>query len=149
MKIILPPGETLIIELQDSEGQFQISYGEFVNQHLTIHTDFPDSLGREGLIYDEDFSISPDGTASGQGWEIFPSKSAADATLLKLTNPVVRDSTGADDPAIVGDYDSPHHRLHSLAMQTDRMGLKNAMDQVYGIDHTWFVRDLLKAVSRG
>lgn len=152
MRLELNLGDTAEIIFADSDGSILVSYGGQIENHVTVHTEWPDTSGREGLIYDEDFSVPDLGIET----------SVDETKHLKL---VPRDSTGADDPAIVGDYDrelppgesfmsaspieGPQQRLLHLAQRIKMIGLVEAIKETYGPDHTWLVRDLLKAVSRG
>lgn len=52
MKVAIFPGETLEIEVGNADGIFTVTYGE---EHLTIEADMPDTSGRMGVIYDENF----------------------------------------------------------------------------------------------
>lgn len=62
MKVILEPGDSLIVELHETDGLFRINYDHMTEQnHLTVWAELPDSSGREGVIYDEDFSSIPEG----------------------------------------------------------------------------------------
>lgn len=53
MKVVLSPGDTLTVELEDTDGQFQISYGPTA---LTVTSDLPDTSGRTGTIYEERYA---------------------------------------------------------------------------------------------
>lgn len=60
ISITLPPGHDLIVQLSDSsgnliDGEFKIS---FDSVSVQIEADLPDSQGREGIIYKEDFNIA-------------------------------------------------------------------------------------------
>lgn len=57
MKIILKRGERVEIELADADGKFVVSYG---TKELRVTTDFPDSTGRTGIIYNEKFASEAD-----------------------------------------------------------------------------------------
>lgn len=52
MQIVLKKGEQISVVLEDTDGEFIIEYGE---ESLTVVSDLPDSSGREGEIYREDF----------------------------------------------------------------------------------------------
>jgi acyl carrier protein len=59
ISITLPPGHDLIVQLSDSsgnliDGEFKIS---FDSVSVQIEADLPDSQGREGVIYKEDFNM--------------------------------------------------------------------------------------------
>jgi hypothetical protein len=63
MKIELIPGETVVIGLQETDGEITVSFSGLKKDHLTVHTNLPDSFGRggytgsnpTGVIYDENF----------------------------------------------------------------------------------------------
>jgi len=52
MKIELAPGETLVVSLKESDGEFTIKFGE---DAVTVEADMPDTQGRTGVIYEEVF----------------------------------------------------------------------------------------------
>lgn len=59
ISITLPPGHNLIVKLSDSQGnpvggEFKIS---FDSVSVQVEADLPDSQGREGVIYKEDFNV--------------------------------------------------------------------------------------------
>lgn len=60
MKIEIDHKDTLLVTLRDSDGEFRISYGGVVEDHLTVHSELPDQQGREGIIYDEPFGHTPE-----------------------------------------------------------------------------------------
>lgn len=53
MIVQLEPGDTLIVQLKDTDGEFVIEYRD---EAIRITTDYPDSDGREGVIYEERFA---------------------------------------------------------------------------------------------
>jgi hypothetical protein len=53
VRVSIGPGEKVKIRLRGTDGEFVISYGETA---LTITADLPDSQGREGVIYSEQFN---------------------------------------------------------------------------------------------
>lgn len=57
MKILLTQGDELVVEFEDTDGQFKIVYGL---TNLQVHSDLEDSTGRVGVIYDEQFNTSED-----------------------------------------------------------------------------------------
>lgn len=62
MRIMLRPGETLTVGFadendQDVDGTIEIEFGAEV---LIVRTEWPDSTGREGVIYEERFGEDPD-----------------------------------------------------------------------------------------
>lgn len=56
MKVVIAQGETLNVFLEDTDSEFEISYGGKHPDILTVQTELPDSLGREGFIYAECFN---------------------------------------------------------------------------------------------
>ena len=56
MKVLIYPGDSLKIEVGDSDGVFFIQYDVERSGQLTITADMPDTTGREGTIYCEDFN---------------------------------------------------------------------------------------------
>lgn len=56
MKIVLSQGDTLNVFLSGTDGEFEISYGGKRPDILTIQSDLPDSLGRDGFVYAECFN---------------------------------------------------------------------------------------------
>lgn len=61
MKVVLKPGDTLEVELDETDGHFEIKYDVDFGK-LEVTADMPDSTGREGVIYSEVF-LSPRGRA--------------------------------------------------------------------------------------
>lgn len=55
MKITLDRGEYLAVDLADADGTFVIDYGYTGDEQLTVSCDMPDSLGRNGTIYLEQY----------------------------------------------------------------------------------------------
>lgn len=55
--LVLSPGEEIKITLEDTDGFFIIKYGE---EALTVESDFPDSTGRVGIIYEEKYGKGSD-----------------------------------------------------------------------------------------
>ena len=54
IKIVIEHGDAVCVELADSDGRFEIRYGE---TELTVTSDLPGShLGGEGVIYREVFA---------------------------------------------------------------------------------------------
>ena len=54
--IVIRPGQSVRVVMHETDGEFLIKYGE---EMLTVETDLPDTQGREGVIYCEDYSIDP------------------------------------------------------------------------------------------
>ncbi len=56
MVIVLAPGEMIRVELQDSDGAFEVEFGR---DKLTVWADMPGSVkGEAGVIYEECWSGS-------------------------------------------------------------------------------------------
>lgn len=55
-KIELKAGEKIVICFEGTDGEITVDYDSGGNQRLSVYADMPDTLGREGLIYLEDFS---------------------------------------------------------------------------------------------
>ena len=57
MKVEIKQGETVLLTLAGTDGQFTISYSSTA---LTVRADLPDTQGREGIIYCEQFGAAND-----------------------------------------------------------------------------------------
>lgn len=55
MKLVLEPGDTLVIEVAGGDGTFTLTYGE---DELSIVSSEPDSDGRGDIIYSERFGAA-------------------------------------------------------------------------------------------
>lgn len=71
MRIMLKPGETLIVGFtdeneHDGDGTIVI---EFEDETLRVSADMPDSSGREGVIYEEWFGDVPGQEQPVPGWD--------------------------------------------------------------------------------
>lgn len=55
MVVLIHPGQTVVVRVADSDGEFAIHYGK---DRLTVGADMPDATGREGIIYEEKFGPS-------------------------------------------------------------------------------------------
>ena len=55
MKVELEPGEKVAVTLSGTDGVITVSYDGDGDSKLTVHADLPDTSGREGIIYEEDF----------------------------------------------------------------------------------------------
>ncbi len=55
MKVVLKPGDTLHVELHETDGYFEIDYG---GTALTVYSDLPDTDGRSGVIYSENYAAN-------------------------------------------------------------------------------------------
>lgn len=86
MKIELKPGDTLRVVLEDTDGEFTISYGGIVSNELTVTADLPDDSGREGTIYCETFGETPEDKLIG-GSYFRPHNPEIEAELVKHSLP--------------------------------------------------------------
>lgn len=59
MKIILQPGEKVSIEFADSDGEITVDFNSKGDNCLRVETEWPDTQGRQGVIYEEDYSTPP------------------------------------------------------------------------------------------
>ena len=59
MKVVMKPGDKLLVEFENTDGSFEIDYDSKGDYTLTVVADLPDTSGREGVIYCEDFSDVP------------------------------------------------------------------------------------------
>lgn len=62
MKIQIFAGDQIEVVVADSDGTFTIAYDVDGSRKLTVSADMPDTTGREGEIYCEDFSDPPNPT---------------------------------------------------------------------------------------
>lgn len=68
MHIVLEAGDTLRVTLEDTDGEFVIDYDSDGSHTLQVITDMPDTSGRNGVIYREDFSNEwPEDAQKGPG----------------------------------------------------------------------------------
>ncbi len=56
MYIILHPGERLSVQFHETDGEIVVDYDSKGDKKLTVETDWPDTQGRAGVIYCEDFN---------------------------------------------------------------------------------------------
>jgi hypothetical protein len=54
-KVELEPGEQVTVTFKDSDGEITV---EFREDALLVTADLPDSSGREGVIYEERFTVT-------------------------------------------------------------------------------------------
>jgi hypothetical protein len=52
MIVVLKPGETLHVQFYESDGEITVDFSETA---ITVNADLPDTSGREGEIYREEF----------------------------------------------------------------------------------------------
>jgi hypothetical protein len=64
LEVRLHQGSSVKITLVDTDGEFLVSYGGSIENALTVDADLPDSSGRGGTIYREDYGDSPDAAAT-------------------------------------------------------------------------------------
>lgn len=59
MIVMLTPGTVLSVRTADANGEENDGeiFVEFTETNIRVLTDWPDSSGREGVLYDEDFSM--------------------------------------------------------------------------------------------
>lgn len=62
MIVALTPGTVLSVRTVDANGLENDGeiFVEFTETNIRVFTDWPDSSGREGVLYDEDFGPDPD-----------------------------------------------------------------------------------------
>ena len=67
--VLLPLGTSLLVQLEDTDGQFVISYGDpnatpegMSVEAVRVMSDLPDSSGRNGIVYEELFGSQPEET---------------------------------------------------------------------------------------
>jgi len=53
--VVLRPGESVEIQFFEADGEITVEYGE---DAVRVRTEWPDSSGREGVIYEELFGDS-------------------------------------------------------------------------------------------
>lgn len=72
VKVVLEPGDILIVELASTDGKFVLNYGE---DEFSIFADEADSEGRGDTIYSDRFGdaasrlLGPDEDALNDGYE--------------------------------------------------------------------------------
>lgn len=54
-RVVLMPGQAIVIEFFGTDGEVTVDFNSKGDYKLTVHTDMPDTQGREGEIYCEDF----------------------------------------------------------------------------------------------
>lgn len=59
MIVVMKPGETLLVQLHESDGEIKVEFDVGGDGHFRVTSDLPDTSGRDGVIYDEDFSLTP------------------------------------------------------------------------------------------
>jgi hypothetical protein len=52
MKLVLKPGERIKVRFANSDGGIDV---QFNHNNITVKSDLPDTKGREGVIYREEF----------------------------------------------------------------------------------------------
>lgn len=68
--IVIGPGESVNITLKDADGQFTVAW---TDKELLITANMPDTQGREGIIYREEFGYDDQTTRRGiEGTDIPP-----------------------------------------------------------------------------
>lgn len=56
MKIVLNLGETITVSFAESDGEINVSYDK---DAIRVTTEWPDTNGRQGTIYEEIFNNEP------------------------------------------------------------------------------------------
>lgn len=56
MQIQLSPGELIDVTFEGTDGVITVKFDFEGDQKVSVEADLPDSSGREGVIYMEDFS---------------------------------------------------------------------------------------------
>lgn len=56
MEIVLQPGESIKVTFADSDGDIEVRFDE---DAIRVQTEWADSTGREGIVYEEKF-VSPE-----------------------------------------------------------------------------------------
>jgi hypothetical protein len=64
IKIVLPAGEAITVEIENTDTAFTLSYGVDGVPTLLVTATEPDDSGREGTIYEETFEF--DDEADGE-----------------------------------------------------------------------------------
>lgn len=59
MIVTLKPGEKVEIQLFETDGVITVDYDSKFDNKLTVEADMPDTNGRQGIIYCEEFGDSP------------------------------------------------------------------------------------------
>jgi hypothetical protein len=77
MEVVLSAGDTLAVTLQDSDGRFEIRFGETA---ISIWSELPDAQGRDNIIYEEVF------VTEGYWDQDFTSEHADICEGIKTTN---------------------------------------------------------------
>ena len=57
MKVVLHPGESVDVEFFESDGSIIVAFNE---SDISVSTDWPDTEGRKGVIYQEKFLTMDD-----------------------------------------------------------------------------------------
>lgn len=65
--VTIQPGQSVSVCFADSDGEITVSYGSRIPDALTVEADMPDTYGRGGIIYREDFGVPPGDTVAVEG----------------------------------------------------------------------------------
>lgn len=57
--IVLRQGQRVCIEFHETDGEIVVDYDSAGDSKLSVVAELPDSEGRSGLLYCEDFSMTP------------------------------------------------------------------------------------------
>jgi hypothetical protein len=55
-RVVLSPGQRVVVEFEGTDGQIGVDFDSQGDSKLEVTADIPDSSGRTGVIYCEDFS---------------------------------------------------------------------------------------------
>lgn len=77
--IMLPRGTSVLVQLEDTDGQFVIAYSDpggtpegMQIEAVRVMADLPDSSGREGIVYEELFGSQPEEKESVESGQPIP-----------------------------------------------------------------------------
>lgn len=110
MELVLAPGDKIRVTLKDTDGEFVLEYGK---TSLKITTDFPDSNGRKGIIYEEKFGKpetekkvswpSPNGKLIPTSRGVRAYEDFVGASLFLAKRPEVIALNGLPEPGVLSD----------------------------------------------
>jgi hypothetical protein len=63
-------GQSVSIQFAETDGEITVSYGARIDDAVTVEADMPDSYGRTGIIYREDFGVRPGDTIAADDLHI-------------------------------------------------------------------------------
>jgi hypothetical protein len=59
-RVVLSQGQRVVVEFEGTDGQIEVDFDSRGDKKLEVTADIPDTSGRSGVIYCEDFSSTPD-----------------------------------------------------------------------------------------